>query len=61
MALQNAQYSFMPYMTDSLLKSTVSKIDFKGFTGDQIKEFSIKIISDTALIYKGGLGWLLSS
>ena len=41
------------YTTDSLLKCTVSKIDFKGFTGDQMKEFSIKIITDTALIYRG--------
>ncbi len=41
------------YTTDSLLKCTVSKIDFKGFAGDQMKEFSIKIISDTALIYGG--------
>ena len=40
-------------MTDSLLKCTVSKIDFKGFTGDQMKEFSIKIISDSVLIYRG--------
>lgn len=41
------------YMADSLLMCIVSEIDFKGFMGDQLKEFSIKIISDTVLIYKG--------
>ncbi len=41
------------YMTDTLLKCTVSEMDFKGFLGDQLKEFSIRIISDTVLIYRG--------